>query len=255
MKRNSKLKRTRPPGRKRKVLTTMGLSLILLFGRARFNSSKSLNPNFDNNSRHVILAKAGSSSNNSPVNFGPSNFPTPSSGGRPSWPVYVPKTRIAPRVMDPGAGANPAGAGGGGAAAEFDDNSTVPNKKPLEESKTREYHKKQKKQSAEQCELDENAKKGRIEIVSKIKESPALVREARKMGKDQAAQRDVNHLIEQLASGNKNPGIGNERVKGLKNVSEARGRNEGRVYFREKNGKIEILGKSNKDNQKKVISI
>jgi hypothetical protein len=75
------------------------------------------------------------------------------------------------------------------------------------------------------------------------------------MGKDQAAQKDVNHLIEQLSLGNDSPGLGNIRVKGLKNVSEARGRNEGRVYFREKDGKIEILGKSNKDNQKKVIAI
>lgn len=41
-----------------------------------------------------------------------------------------------------------------------------------------------------------------------------------------AAQKDVNHLIEQLALGNDNPEIGNRRVKGLKNVSEARGRNE-----------------------------
>jgi hypothetical protein len=65
----------------------------------------------------------------------------------------------------------------------------------------------------------------------------------------------VNNLIEQLALGNDNPGIGKRRVKGLKNVSEARGRNEGRVYFREKNGKLEILAKFNKQNQNKVISI
>jgi hypothetical protein len=75
------------------------------------------------------------------------------------------------------------------------------------------------------------------------------------MVKDQAAQKDVNHLIEQLSLGNENPGIGNGRIKGLKNVSEARGKNEGRVYFRQKDGKIEILAKSNKDNQKKVIAI
>lgn len=61
--------------------------------------------------------------------------------------------------------------------------------------------------------------------------------------------------MEQLALGNDNPGIGNRRVKDLKNVSEARGRNEERVYFREKDGKLEILAKSNKQNQNKVISI
>lgn len=75
------------------------------------------------------------------------------------------------------------------------------------------------------------------------------------MGKNQAAQKDVNNLIEQLSLGNGNPGRGNIRVKNLKNVSEARGRNKGRVYFREKDGKIEILAKSNKANQNKVIGI
>ena len=75
------------------------------------------------------------------------------------------------------------------------------------------------------------------------------------MGKDQAAEKDVNHLIEQLSLGNNSPGIGTTRVKGLKNVSEARGRNEGRVYFREIDGKIETLAKSNKDNPNKVIAV
>lgn len=107
----------------------------------------------------------------------------------------------------------------------------------------------------EQCELDENITDGKIEIIYRIKENSALIREAERMGKDQAAQKDVNNLIEQLSLGNNNPGIGNRRVKNLKNVSEARGRNEGRVYFREKDGKIEILAKSNKDNQNKVIGI
>ncbi len=46
-----------------------------------------------------------------------------------------------------------------------------------------------------------------------------LVREGTRMGKDQAAQKDVNYLIEKLSLGNKNPGIGNRRVQGLKNVS------------------------------------
>jgi membrane protein involved in colicin uptake len=68
--------------------------------------------------------------------------------------------------------------------------------------------------------------------VYRIKENPALVCEAERMGKDQAAQKDINNLIEQLALGNDNPGIGNRRVKGLKNVSEARGRNEGGVYLK-----------------------
>ena len=147
--------------------------------------------------------------------------------------------------------ANSAVASSGGGNAKFDDDKCpAPNKEQSQESKTYDYQSKKKKQSAEQCELDL-----KVEIVYRIKENPALVREAERMGKDQAAQKDVNNLIEQLSLGNDNPGIGNRRVKGLKNVSEARGRNEGRVYFREKDGKIEILAKSNKDNQNKVIGI
>lgn len=99
-----------------------------------------------------------------------------------------------------------------------------------------------------QCETEEKT------IVNRMEENPALVRESKRM-KDQAAQRDIKNLIKQLSLGNENPGIGTTRVKGLKNVSEARARNEGRVYFREKNGKIEILATSNKDNQNKVIGI
>jgi hypothetical protein len=267
-------------GRKRKIFATITLSLSLLFAKSRLSFSQSSSPNFSNqevserliddresyslekNDRQVILAKAEGNPITPPTNRGPSNFPTPSWGGRPSRPVYVSKPRIAPKIVDPGlgAGANPAGAGGGGENPEFDDQSPVPKTQESQESKTFDYDyglngPKKKKQSAEQCELDENVKDAKIEIVYKIKENPALVREAKTMGKDQAAQKDVNHLIEQLSLGNENPGIGNRRVKGLKNVSEARGRNEGRVYFREKDGKIEILAKSNKDNQNKVIGI
>ncbi len=156
------------------------------------------------------------------------------------------------------AAANPGGAGGGSGAAEFDNQCPVLKEQQSQESKTFDYDyrsndPKKKKQSAEQCELDQNVKDAKIEIVYRIKKNPALVQEAERMSKDQAAQKDVNHLIEQLSLGNNNPGIGNRRVKGLKNVSEARARNEGRVYFREKDGKIEILAKSNKDNQNKVI--
>jgi hypothetical protein len=204
---------------------------------------------------------------NIPSNIGPqgqrpSNFPTPPSGDQPSQPIYVPKYRIAPKLVDQGlgVGANPAGAGGGGGAAEFDDPSPVSKKQPAQESIANhpdftQTSKKKKKKSEEQCPIDENVRDGKIEIVYRIKENPALVREAKIMAKDQAAQKDVNNLIEQLALGNDNPGIGNRRVKGLKNVSEARGRNEGHVYFREKDGKLEILAKSNKQNQNKVISI
>lgn len=276
--------KVRHPGRKRKIIATIALSLSLLFGKARLSSSQSSSPNFDNkvvqeriiddqefcsleeNDQQVILAKTGDSASSVPTSTGrgqPSNFPTPPSGGRPSRNVPgVNPYRVAPKIVDQGlgAGANPAGAGNGGGAPEFDDQCPVTENQKSQESKVSDYDypsnaPKKKKQSAEQCELDENITDGKIEIVYRIKENPALIREAERMGKDQAAPKDVNNLIEQLSLGNDNPGIGNRRVKGLKNVSEARGRNEGRVYFREKDGKIEILAKSNKDNQNKVIGI
>ena len=129
-------------GKKRKLLTTIALILSLLFGKPRLSPSRSSSPNFANqvvnervigerelnsleeNNQQVILAKSDGNPVTPPTNRGPSNFPTPPSGGRPSQPVYVPKYRIAPKIVNPGLGAaaNPAGAGGGGGAAEFDDN-------------------------------------------------------------------------------------------------------------------------------------
>jgi hypothetical protein len=68
-------------------------------------------------------------------------------------------------------------------------------------------------------------------------------------------QRDLNGLIEQLRLGNESPGIGTKTL--FKGVKEARARSGARVYFRKKNGKIEILAKSNKNpkDQKAVIKI
>jgi hypothetical protein len=228
-----------------------------VIGDREFNS-------LEDNDRHVILAKTGDSAPSGPTSTGrgqPSNFPTPPSAGRPSRSVSgVNPYRTAPKVVDQGLGAaaNPAGAGNGGGAAEFDENSPVPKKEQPQESKTFDYDyrsndPKNKKQSAEQCELDENVKDAKIEIVYRIKENPALVREAERAGRDQDAQRSLNNLVEQLSLGNRNPGIGTENV--FKDVYELRGKNRARVYYREVDGKIEILGKSVKNNQQKVINI
>ena len=77
------------------------------------------------------------------------------------------------------------------------------------------------------------------------------------MGKDQAAQRDVNNLLDKLPLGNENPGIGSKPIGG--EISELRGFNEGRVYYRtlrkSKETVYEILGKSSKDNQETVIKL
>ena len=282
-KRETNQNKIRHPGRKRKIISTIALSLSLLFGRTRLSSSQSSSPNFDNkvvqekiiddqefcsledNDQQVILAKTGDSGPSVPTSPGrgqPSNFPTPPAGGRPSRPVYIPKYRTAPKVVPGpglGAGANPAGAGGGGGAAELDAQCPISKKQQSQESKTFDYDyrsndPKKKKQSVEQCELDENVKEGKIKIVSRIKEDAGLVRAAKEACKNADVQKDVNHLEEQLTNGNDNPGIGRKPI--CKDVIEHRGKNGGRLYVRESDSVIEILAKSGKkkSNQQFVIN-
>jgi len=69
-----------------------------------------------------------------------------------------------------------------------------------------------------------------IKVVYPIKEHCLLIKETQNMSKDQAAQKDANTLREKLALGNENPSIGSEPIGGR--ISELRGFNEGRVYFR-----------------------
>jgi hypothetical protein len=226
----------------------------------RVISNQELDSLDDPNSR-VILVKTGDSSP-LPGRGQPTNFPSGTIGGRrtPHVNPHVNPYKTPPKLVDQGLGAalNPAGAGGEGGAAEFDDNSPVPNKEQSQESKTFDYDyrsndPKDKKKSKDQCELNENVKVEKIEIVYRIKENPALVREAERAGRDQDAQRSLNNLIEQLSLGNQNPGIGTENV--FKDVFELRGKNRARVYYRKVGTKIEILAKSVKTNQQKVINI
>jgi len=67
-------------------------------------------------------------------------------------------------------------------------------------------------------------------------------------------QKDVNHLEEELAKGNENPGIGRKPI--CKGVTEHRGKKGGRLYVRESDDVIEILAKSGKkkSNQNFVIN-
>ena len=204
----------------------------------------------EENIQQVILVGRDSSgtSSNVPSNIGrweqsPSNFPTPPSGGRPSRPVYVPKYRTAPKVVDPGLGAaaNPAGAGGGGGTAEFDDQCPIPKKEQSQESKTfdYDYHSndpKNKKKSKDQCQH-------RI-LTDRIKEDKGLIRAAEKAGQNKKVQRDLNHLEEKLAKGHDNPGIHKKYLGN--NVWEHRARGGGRLYTREIGDKVEILAKSGK---------
>lgn len=251
-------------GRKRKVFTTIALALSLVFGKPRFSTYRSSSSNFDNqtvherviddrefnssekNNQQVILAKAEGSA--------PSNFPVaPPSGARPSRPAtgtkpYVNPYRVPPRVDNQGpglgAGANPAGAG---AHNEFDDIRPIPDKQKLDQNNPEHpsfYSKKKKLE--DECQP-------RI-LKSRIKEDPGLVRAAKKACKDQLVQADINHLEEQLAQGNMNPGIGSTPLGN--GFMEHRGKNGGRIIVKEvEGGVVEIYGKSGKriTNQKFVI--
>jgi len=103
----------------------------------------------------------------------------------------------------------------------------------------------------EECEATEQKK----EIRSRIKEDPGLVRAAEEACKNMDVQKDINHLEEELAKGNENPGIGRKPI--CKGVIEHRGKNGGRLYVRESDdNEIEILAKSGKkkSNQQFVIN-
>ena len=145
---------------------------------------------------------------------------------------------------------NPGGGGGSQDANNHDNEDEFAwknvQKDPEVWSKYQEYCQDQSKKN-QQCDL--------IEIESKIKEDSSLVRFAENAGKDQRIQRDLNSLIEQLRLGNESPGTGTKPL--FKDVKEARARSGAGVYFRKRNGKIQILAKSNKNSkdQKAVIKI
>ena len=99
--------------------------------------------------------------------------------------------------------------------------------------------------------LDPNQGKG---IVYIIKEDSALVQAAKEACKNADVQKDINHLEEELAKGNDNPGIGRKPIGN--GIIEHRGKNGGRLYVRESDSVIEILAKSGKkdSNQQFVIN-
>ncbi|MGN9787367.1 LamG-like jellyroll fold domain-containing protein [Nonomuraea sp. ZG12] len=88
---------------------------------------------------------------------------------------------------------------------------------------------------------------------SAIHDDPLLVRAAQKAGKDQKVQRDLDAMQARLANGNMNPGIGSGFLSGT-DVAYARSKNGARLYFRNTEFGIQIVGKSDKKNQKAVIA-
>lgn len=234
------------------------------------------NQNFNSisdNTKKIILAKAESNINvPSRINT-PSNFPTPPVGDKPTQSIQAPTFRKPAQVVpklggrrnpnDNGGNGNGGNGNGKGNGAGVnwisDDDNICPSK---DQSKKPEipYYQKKKKVSYDQCPLDENITNEnetlndeRLPIVDRTNEVPRLEKQAERSARNQEVKRDIKSLINQAAKGNLNPGIGTEHV--FKDVYELRGDNGGRVYFRKRQGKIEILAKSAKSNQKKVINI
>jgi len=94
-----------------------------------------------------------------------------------------------------------------------------------------------------------------VEIVSRIKEDTRLIKLAENEGKNQDIQKKINLMIEKLRLGNEQCGRGKKTL--FRDVQELRGFEGGRVYYRRANGKIEILGKSDKvkRDQQKAINV
>ncbi|WP_356948300.1 RHS repeat-associated core domain-containing protein [Brevibacillus nitrificans] len=99
---------------------------------------------------------------------------------------------------------------------------------------------------------------GSLKIVktatSVIKNDKRLVRAAMEMGKDPRVQSEADNLVKSFLSGNTNPGKGSKSL-GFGGVYEMRGANGARVYFKNVESGIEIVGKSNKANQADVIKV
>jgi RHS repeat-associated protein len=93
---------------------------------------------------------------------------------------------------------------------------------------------------------------GPIKVSSTIGDDPILTKAAQQAGRNQRVQQEMDDLFSQLSQGNMNPGMGNKVVPGT-DVHYARGRNGARLFFRNANGGIQVVGKADKGNESAVI--
>jgi hypothetical protein len=265
-KRKDNQNKIKPPGRKRKIITTLALSLSLMFGKAQLSSSQSSSPNFGNqevhqrliddrefnlleeNNQQVILAKGEGQGNpiTPPTNRGLSSFSTPPPGGRPSQPS-PPTTgrnpfiyRRTPRVVDQGlnAGANPAGADNGGGAPEFEENSPVPNKEQSQESKNYDYRSndpQNKKKSKDQCPIDQP------ELNESFKSNSSLKKVTKRALRNQHVKREYTRMLKRIGEGVDPMDIGQNSTNLGGGLVYVRGRH-GRYTIKTNNGVKDVVG-------------
>lgn len=101
-------------------------------------------------------------------------------------------------------------------------------------------------EDAKKNQSSEQDKKG-IQVVDKIPDNPALAREAKRAERDPKTQKALDNLVDQLSAGNPDSA---ENL--FTDIYQLRGDNRAWVYYREVDGKIELLGKSGKDNRNRV---
>ena len=211
---------------------------------------------YENTDQQVILARRDSSGTPSPSNIGrqgqsPSNFPTSPSGGRqPSRPVrgVNPYRHL---HVNPGTAGNPGSAGNGG-AANYNDESGIP--KIPQELKTYDYDYRsnlKKKQSAEQCELNDNLNSmpefgpilegSVVSVESLLGTSSGFKAQYKNLKKNSIAHKQATASIEKLAAGSLKIGDKNIRkIRGMKNIYEAKSK-YARVYFQINGDTVQII--------------
>ncbi|MFI9452701.1 polymorphic toxin-type HINT domain-containing protein [Amycolatopsis sp. NPDC052450] len=89
-------------------------------------------------------------------------------------------------------------------------------------------------------------------VTSMIDQDPLLVKAAESAGKNQRIQKEMDDLVQQFREGNTNPGLGNKALEGT-DIQYLRGRNGGRVFFRNTDEGMQIVGKADKANESRVI--
>ena len=87
------------------------------------------------------------------------------------------------------------------------------------------------------------------------KYDPTLQKAANKLRKDPVALEKSETAIQQYRKGNKSPGKGVKKTRGVKGVFHISLDNRACIYFRERNGVFQILGFSGKDDQNQIIGI
>ncbi len=90
-------------------------------------------------------------------------------------------------------------------------------------------------------------------VTSSISKIPGLARLAEQACRNQKVQRDIDNLQYALSEGNHQAGIGLASLNGT-SIVYMRGRNGGRLYFIPEQGGYNIVAKSGKNNQNRVIS-